>query len=519
LVFVLLVGFPLFELVRGALGEGWDAVRDALSGGGAAGAVANTLWVGAAVTVMSLALGVAAALVAERSRRPGLMRLGMLLPLVIPPFVSALGWAEAFGPAGLLDDWFGLALPGLFGSAGVVLVITVNTAPLAFLVIAAGLASRSDPDLERAARASGASAWVTFRTITFPLLRPAIISAAGIVFVVAVNSFGVPILLGSPAGFGTMTTHIYRDLALSADPIAFTRVLSMAAALVAITLIVVTSTDTASWLRGIAVRPGSAGGTPEARGGSRGAGWVLVVYVAVTSVIPLLALTLTALTKAVGLPRTPGNWTLDNFIEALDGASRAFGNSLLLAIGAAVLAVTLGGAVAGLGRGWRGLGTGVVLTFAVPGSALAVAVLLAYGNPLRDTLLIILIAYLAKFWALGHRPIAGSLDNLPPDFGRAARVSGAGPLVVVRTITAPLLLPAVAAGLVIVFLFAFHELTMSALLYGPGSETLAVVILNLRQLGDVTVTAAMAVTLTAIVLVGAGLLLAVRRAARSTVVE
>jgi iron(III) transport system permease protein len=148
---------------------------------------------------------------------------------------------------------------------------------------------------------------------------------------------------------------------------------------------------------------------------------------------------------------------------------------------------------------------------------LAVAVLLAYGNPLRDTLLIILIAYLAKFWALGHRPIAGSLDNLPPDLHRAARSSGAGPFTVLRTVTAPLLLPAIAAGVTIVFLFAFHELTMSALLYGPGSETLAVAILNLRQLGDVTVAAAMAVTLTAVVLAGGGLLLAVRRATRSTV--
>ena len=85
------------------------------------------------------------------------------------------------------------------------------------------------------------------------------------------------------------------------------------------------------------------------------------------------------------------------------------------------------------------------------------------------------------------------------------------PVTTVRTITAPLLLPAVAAALVMVFLFAFHELTMSALLYGPGTETLAVVILNLRQLGDVTVTAAMAVTLTGVVLGGAAVLVMIRR--------
>ena len=71
-----------------------------------------------------------------------------------------------------------------------------------------------------------------------------------------------------------------------------------------------------------------------------------------------------------------------------------------------------------------------------------------------------------------------------------------------------------AAAWVLVFLFSFHELTMSALLYGPGSETLAVVILNLRQIGDVTVTAAMAVVLTLVVLGGGGLLGLARRVGR-----
>ena len=127
--------------------------------------------------------------------------------------------------------------------------------------------------------------------------------------------------------------------------------------------------------------------------------------------------------------------------------------------------------------------------------------MLAYGPWLRDTLLIILVAYLAKFWALGHRSIAGSADAIPPDLYRAARSGGAGPVTALRTVIVPLLLPAIAAAWAIVFLFAFHELTMSTLLYGPGSETLAVVILNLRQLGDVTVTSAMAVMLTALVIV------------------
>jgi iron(III) transport system permease protein len=515
----LLAGYPLVELVRAALERGWSEAFEALRGGGIPEAMLNTLWTGLAVTACALVLGTAAALITERAggARPGALRVGLLLPLIIPPFVSALGWAEAYGPAGLLDDLVGVELPGLFGPVGVVVVITLNTVPLAYLVTAAGLASRSQPDLERAARASGATAWQAFRTVTLPLLKPSLVSAAGLVFVVAVNSFGIPVLLGTPEGFETMTTRIYRDLALTSDPVTFTRVVAMAASLVVITFLVVAVSDAWSWLGGAATRVAAPEGGVSTARRSRLPALAAWGFVGIGGIVPFLALLLRALTRAVGLSPVPANWTLDNFRDALAGSGTAFRNSLLLAAAAAALTVVLGGLVAVSARGRRRgfLGTLPVLTFAVPGSALAVAVLLSYGGALRDSLMIILVAYVAKFWALGHRPIAGSLENLPADLGRAARAAGAGPFTTLRTVVVPFLRPAVAAAWVLVFLFALHELTMSALLYGPGSETLAVVILNLRQLGDVTVTAAMAVALTIVVVVaGGGLALARRAAAR-----
>jgi iron(III) transport system permease protein len=515
LLLVILVGYPLFELVRAAFDRGWSAFADALRGRGTTRAVWNTVWTGTAVTALSLVLGTAAALVTERSDagRRRWMRLGMLLPLLIPPFVSALGWSEAFGSAGLLEDLIGLDLPGLFGPLGVVIVVTVNTVPLVYLVVAAGLASRAEPDLERAARISGATAWEAFRSVTLPLLRPSLISGGGLAFVMAVNSFGVPVLLGTPVGFETMTTRIYRSLALSADPDSFVAVVAVAAALVAITFLAVAVSDAWSWLGGAVVRTGAPTGIATVGWKARTPVVLVSAYVVLTSILPFVALCLRALTRAVGVSPLPSNWTLANFSEALDGAGSAFLNSIVLGVAAAFLAVILGGIVAALGRGRRRgwIGSLPVLTFALPGSALAVAVLLAYGSGLRDSLLLILIAYLAKFWALGHRPIAGSLENLPDDALRAARAAGAGPWATLRTVVIPMLRPAITAAWLLVFLFSFHELTMSALLYGPGSETLAVVILNLRQIGDVTVTAAMAVMLTLVMLAGGGVLAMARR--------
>ena len=419
-----------------------------------------------------------------------------------------------FGPGGILDLAVGVGWDGLFGPAGVVVVTAAGAVPLAYLIVAASLASRVEPDLERAARASGASAWQATRTVTLPLARPAMAAAAALVFVSGVNSFEVPAVLGIPAGFSTMTTRLYQNLALSADPAAFTSAVILGAALVMLSAVVVGPADVLAG--GDARRPrgdSGAGGTALRR--FWGLAAALWGFLGLTAAVPFIALVLMALTRGVGLAPVPTNWTLANFTAALDTHTySALGNTVLLAGTAATMVVLLGALTAALARGraGRALGTVVTLTFAVSGSALAVAVLLAYGRVLYNTLAIILVAYLAKFWALGHRPLAGASDRLPSDVVLASRASGARPIVAVRTIVAPLLRPAIASAWLLVFLFAVHELTISSLLYGPGTATLAVVILNQQQLGNVAATSALSVLLTLLIAAAALLLLGVRQA-------
>ncbi|MGI8574348.1 MAG: ABC transporter permease [Egibacteraceae bacterium] len=516
LALALLVGYPLVRLVLAAFADGPEPVLATFERSGIARAVGNTVWTSAAVTAAAVALGTAGALTIERGAVPARrwLRAGLLLPLLVPPFVAALGWTAGYGPGGVLDDAVGVAVPQLYGPVGVITVITVNAVPLAYLIVAGALRGRAEPDLERAARVSGASVRTALWTITLPLLRPALGASAVVVFVFSVNSFGVPAVLGTPAGFETMTTVIYQNLAFAADPDAFTRVLVLAVALVLVAVGAVAVSDAVA-AGGRVRRTGGPAGTTSAHVTTQGR-WAAAVawgYVGATSLVPLVALVLLALTRAVGLPPAPRYWTLQNFADAVDGRTlSSLGHSLLLAAVAATLLVCLGGLVAALERSpaARRLGTLATMTFALPGSALAVAALLAYCSVLADTLAIILVAYLGKLWALGHRPLAAAVDRLPGDVHRAARASGAGPATTLITVVAPLLSPALAAGWVLVFLFAFHELTMSALLYGPGTATLGVAVLNLQQLGDTPATAALAILLTAGVLVGAAPLLVFR---------
>jgi iron(III) transport system permease protein len=459
--------------------------------------------VAATVTVLAVAAGTALALAIEG--RPGRSRLGPRLliagPLVIPEFVLGFAWSQAYGPAGLSDRLAAVSMPGLFGPAGIIAALTVYGMPLAYLAVTAGLAARADPALERAARSAGASGWTVLRTITLPLLRIPLLGAAALVFVTAAGSFAVPEVLGTPAGFAMLPTLVYNDLSLSAAPAAFTELTVLALALVLLVLLALGPLDV--WLARL--RPTARPDTPPAadRPGTAADRVVTVIvwaYAVVAAGIPMLTLVLTALTRGPGLAPVPANWTLANFGAGFSGGGGvALLRSAGLALAAAIGAPLLGGAVAGLARGrWRGpLGTVITLAYAIPGSALAVGIIIGYGRWLDGSVTIIALAYVAKFWVFGHRPVQAALDRLPPGLTRAARLSGAGPATAVRTVLLPPLTVAVSTAAGLVFVLAFHELTMSTILYGPGTETFAVVIMNSQDLGGVGATAALAVVLTA----------------------
>ncbi|MDQ3689634.1 MAG: ABC transporter permease subunit [Chloroflexota bacterium] len=511
--FGILIGWPLTRLAIEAAAAGTAPLVAALRPDSLA-AIGNSLWIAAVVTVLAVAGGLWLAFLTEHAVVPRrtILLIGILLPLLVPDFVSALAWTRAFGPAGLLDRIAGIEIPGLYGPVGIVLVLATGAIPLAYLLIAAGMRSRAEPDLERAARISGADGLTALRTVSLPLLWPIIAAAGALIFATTMSAFGTPAVLGRPAGFVTMTTRIYGDLAFSSNAAAFERVLGLSFLLVAVVVVALVFGGR------IGPRTGTRGTITGPAAQAQPARWLPLAlawaFVGLTVVLPLVALVLTALTRAVGLPPLPEHLTLANFSRAVDSRTLpALLNSLVLAALAAMVCVTLGAAaaIAPIGRWRRRWSQVVTIGFAIPGSVFAVGVLLAFGRSLRDTLLIILLAYVAKLWALALQPIAGAMDRVPADLTHAARIHGADGRTSLRTVVLPILAPTFAAAGLLVFVFALHEVTISILLYGPSSATLAVAILNLQQLGDPTVTTALAVMLTLLVLVSAAPLIALRR--------
>lgn len=502
---------PLLVLARTVWVEGGADLDEILTSPGLGTAVRNTFVLAVAVTALAVPVGTLLALALRRQELPGrsFWRVAVLLPVLVPDFVLGYSWLRAYGRAGFADDLFGLHWLGVQGALGVTVVVTVNAVPLVYLITAVGLAARTEPAMERAARVSGAGVLTVLRTITLPLIRPATTTAAVLVFVLTLGTFAIPQVMGSPAGFTTISTRIYSNLARSSDPRAFVEAVTLALLLVVIAVIVVAPADS---LLGPRLRVRRVASTdPASAAGGRGAGrWAVFTGVAgyclLAVGLPMLALLATAVTKAVGLPPSPTNWTLNNFsLVMTDRSAEALTRSLGLAACAASILVLLGGLVAALERSrtGRSVATLVTLTLVLPGSTLALGMIIAYGRWIGGTLTIILLAYVAKLWAVAHRPISGALDRLPPDELHASRISGAGPLTAIRTVVLRPLAPALLAAWLVCFLTALHEVTMSSLLYGPGSETLAVVVLNSAELGQVGATSALSVVITVVLLVPA----------------
>src|SRR5918997_290951 len=180
-------------------------------------AVGNTLIAGAGATVISCVLGFSLAWVVSRTDMPGRrwFEIFNLVPFFLSPYVGAISWIYLAAPnSGLiqryLSDYLGVSanwLP-LYSLGGVIWVLALFYTPYVYLFVIAPM-RQMDAALEDAARVHGASFWFTLRTITIPLLLPALMSGALIVFVTSAGLFDVPLALAAPKGIRTMPTEIF----------------------------------------------------------------------------------------------------------------------------------------------------------------------------------------------------------------------------------------------------------------------------------------------------------------------
>lgn len=474
-----------------------------------------------ASSAFAVLLGGAVALLLERTDvyGKGALRILLLSPLLVPPFVGAISWLQLFGNNQGLNAVFGREIWNLYGADGVIFLMTLHSYPLVYVIVAAAL--RSIPaDLELAARISGAGNARVLRTVTLPLLGPAFLSAFTLTAVSNLADFGIPSILGSPVRFETLATMVYRmmESGIVANPLQV--VSTIGTVLLVLGIVAVVADYVVSARAANTTHTGAS--MPLPLGKSRAAVSVVAWIVALALTLgPLIGLTYRALLPAPGVPFTLENISLSNFQSTLENPRviEGFTNSVTLALGAALLCGLLGWAVGLLVTRTRArsntvLTLIVLLPTALPGLIIGVGWVI-YGRytDLYNTRWVILLAYVCAFTALVLQAVRAPLASMPAAVEEAARISGAGRLRAMLDTTGRMAIPAVVSGAVLVAVTAVRELTVSILLIAPGTTTIGVQLFNLQQSGNYNQASALALMFAVIGIVA--LALTIRNPERS----
>ncbi|MBT0958991.1 iron ABC transporter permease [Alphaproteobacteria bacterium KMM 3653] len=515
---------PVLRLfVEGVIDQGSPSLtlmREVLSQTSTLSALKHSLVTAGLGTVVSLVFGCAFAFLVALTdlRAKAALVFCLMIPMMIPPQITALSWTQIMGPSSVLLKTLGIAPPlgspqPLYSPQGIILLLGIQHMSIIFLTLRAGL--RSIPqDVVEAARISGAKGLRTWWQVVVPLTLPSLAAGTAITFVTALGNFGIPAMLGIPAGYATLPTLVYQKLAgMGTTVLAEVSVLAMLIGAVAVSGILVQryfQSRQKLHLVGSASRP-LALPLGAARLPVEIALWGVVCVILV---LPMFGLLATSLVPAYGMPLRLDTVTFSLWHEVLfrqPATARAFVNSFGLASGAALALMVICLPLAWLmerrkTRLARIFDSLLDLPYALPGVVLSIAMILLLINlpfteaTLYGTIWIIFLAYVARFFAVMFRPIQASLKQLDPAMDEAAQSVGASFRRRLRDVILPLSAPAAAAGAILVFLTAFNELTVSALLWSSGTETLGVVIFNLDDSGETGMASALAMTIVFVVM-------------------
>ncbi len=477
----------------------------------------NSLIVSLWATAGGTAIGVVLAWLVSRTDLPGrrLWRTLVLLPYMIPPFIGAMAWVYLLSPVGYVNQAW-MALTGspdplfvIYGPAGIILVLMLYGYPIVYLT-ALGVLGRMDSSLEEAARMAGAGPARVMRDVTLPLILPGILAGALLLLMSSLANFGIPAIIGFPARYFVLTTKIYATILNFdlRDNLRVAAALSMW--LVIVAAVVLRLQRTLLGRRRFTVIGGQPGPQRLVSLGAwrHPAAAALTVFVVVSVVLPIAAIVLTSLIRAYGLPPTVANMTLQHYATVMLGVPkvhRAIVNSLGLAAAASTIIVVL---AVGIGymlarariRGGAFLELLLTIPYAVPGTVVALAMILAWVRPvpllgirLYNTIWILLLAYVARFLVFGVRTVMAGVAQVHESLEEAARISGASRAAAFRDIVLPNIRPSLVAGWFLTFIPAVAELTLSILLFSVGNETIGVVVFGLHDEGKIALAAAVSV--------------------------
>lgn len=452
----------------------------------------NTLWLGAAVTLLSLVLGAGLALAAARFSFPLAACLGVLplLTLVIPDVVVAAAWIVVLGKQGVLNSLLaplGLELPSLYSWWGLVFVMTLNNYVYAYVAVLVGLKSM-DRNLEEAGLSLGSSPVRTLRTVTFPLMVPALCGAAVLVFMHVIGDFGVPAILGARTPVLAVKTYNEFVSEMGGNPQMQT---TMASLLVFLGLALLLIQKWVVARRTYQMESGRAPERVPLRAWQAAVCATLVSILIVLSVLPVMVVIITAFTPSIGPVLKYGGFTLSHMQQALVQAPGPLYNSLLLGA-----AATSAGAVFSIVAAYlivkrpSGLSASldvlVMLPLTIAGTVLGIALINVFNSGwlvLTGSWVIMALAYFLRRVPTSVRAAMGPLHNLRNSIEEASISLGVAPMPTFAKVVLPVVWPAVIAATVLMWITTLSELSATVVLYFGGMSTLPIEVFQLVDSG------------------------------------
>ncbi|KGN42732.1 ABC transporter permease [Knoellia aerolata] len=488
LLLSVIVGLPLVRILTVAFSaEGWSIVSSMLSNPVNRGILWNTVQLGVIVSLLGTAVGfvMAYAQVRLKFRGKRILHLISLMPIVSPPFAVATAAITLFGRNGMISNGvFGQQID-IYGLKGLTFVLTLSFFPVAYMNLK-GMLESLDPSLDEAAANLGANKLKIFTSVTLPMLIPGIAGSVLLLFVESIADLANPLVLGGD--YTVLASRAY--LAVVGEyNVAGGAAYSLVLLLPALSVFLIQR----YWVsrKNVVSVTGKPAGSPELITAPALRIPMLVMAVAVASLVILMYATVVfgGFVKIFGVNN---DFTLDHYRFVLAGiGSDAMFTTTLLALIATPIAGLLGMLIAWLVvrklKRTSGLMDFVgMLGLAVPGTVIGIGYAIAFNTPtvfagrqwfpavaggsaILGGAMAIVMVFVARSLPTGQRAGISALQQINPAIDEAATSLGASSLTTFRTVTLPLIRPALLAGLT--YAFARSMTTLSPIVFITTPQT------------------------------------------------
>ncbi len=476
----------------------------------------NSILMAATVGVLSTAIGLAFALVIERSRfkYKQFMQGFSLLPIITPPFVIGLAIIFMLGRTGYLTyGIFRVRSSFIFGFPGIVLAQTLSFAPMAYLILV-GVVRSLDSALEEASYTMGANPWYTFRHVIWPLIRPGVANAFLISVIESLADFANPILLGGD--FDVLSTSIYLAIIGRYD-----EVLAASLGMVLLSITLTTFLVQRYWIGKRSYV--TVTGKPSRRAALPLPKFLEHCLLGISGVWAVLTAVLYGSVFLGGFVKLWGinnSLTLMHYKRFLSDGFESYLTTIELAAISAPLTAIMGLLIAYLVSRYQFFGKGPfeftsMLSFAIPGTVIGIGYVMSFNTaPLMftGTAAILIICFVFRNMPVGIRSAVAALQQIDRSLEEASITLGASNLRTFIKIVLPLIRPAIFSGLVFSFVRAMTAISAVIFLVTARTKLATTVILGRIEAGKLGLATAYCTLMILTMIVAIGIMhLIVRR--------